>query len=47
MERAIGEINDLAPDVVICSGDLTTFGFKHEYAEARGYMDRIDCESSS
>src|SRR5206468_5003785 len=45
LERAIGEINDLAPDVVICSGDLTTFGFKHEYAQARGYMDRIDCKS--
>jgi len=45
LERAIGEINDLAPDVVICSGDLTTFGFKHEYAEARAYMDRLDCES--
>src|SRR5687768_5015818 len=26
MERAIGEINDLAPDLVICTGDLTTFG---------------------
>jgi len=45
LERAISEINDLAPDVVICSGDLTTFGFKYEYAEARGYMDRIDCKS--
>lgn len=29
MERAISEINDLAPGIVICSGDLTTFGFKH------------------
>ena len=27
MERAIGEINDLGPDIVICTGDLTTFGF--------------------
>ena len=25
LERAISEINDLAPDIVVCSGDLTTF----------------------
>ena len=35
LERAIREINDLGPDIVICSGDLTTFGFKHEYAQAK------------
>ena len=34
MERAITEINDLAPDIVVCSGDLTTFGFKPEYQQA-------------
>ena len=33
LERAIAEINDLAPDIVVCSGDLTTFGFRHEYEE--------------
>jgi len=45
LERAIREINDLEPDIVICSGDLTTFGFKHEYALARTYLDQIECES--
>jgi Icc protein len=45
IERAIIEINDLGPDIVICSGDLTTFGFKYEYAMAREYMNRIECES--
>src|SRR5205823_13228569 len=45
IERAIIEINDLDPDLVICSGDLTTFGFKHVYALAREYMNRIQCES--
>jgi 3',5'-cyclic AMP phosphodiesterase CpdA len=45
LERAIGEINELAPDVVICSGDLTTFGFKEEYAQAKSYLDRIECEA--
>jgi 3',5'-cyclic AMP phosphodiesterase CpdA len=41
LERAIGEINDLNPDIVVCSGDLTTFGFKHEYEEARRYLDKV------
>jgi 3',5'-cyclic-AMP phosphodiesterase len=45
LERAIAEVNDLAPDVVVCSGDLTTFGFKEEYAQAKRYLDRIECES--
>ena len=45
MERAIIEINELNPNLVICSGDLTTFGFKHEYAMAREYMNQIQCES--
>jgi len=44
-ERAITEINDLEPDIVICSGDPTTFGFKEEYALAKRYLDRIECES--
>jgi 3',5'-cyclic AMP phosphodiesterase CpdA len=45
MDRAIAEINDLDPDIVVCSGDLTTFGFKEEYAQAKEYLDRLDCES--
>src|SRR3954449_5144765 len=45
LERAITEINDIDPDIVICSGDLTTFGFKQEYAQAKEYLDKIRCES--
>jgi 3',5'-cyclic AMP phosphodiesterase CpdA len=45
LERAIAEVNDLAPDVVVVSGDLTTHGFKDEYALAKRYLDTIDCES--
>src|SRR5436305_14597600 len=45
MERAISEVNELAPSIVICSGDLTTFGFKPEYAQAKSYLDRIECDS--
>jgi 3',5'-cyclic-AMP phosphodiesterase len=45
LERALAEINELEPDIVVCSGDLTTFGFKQEYAQAKSYLDRIECES--
>jgi 3',5'-cyclic AMP phosphodiesterase CpdA len=45
LERAISEINELRPAIVICSGDLTTFGFKEEYAQARAYLDQIECEA--
>src|SRR5438270_12655253 len=45
LDRAINEVNDLRPDIVVVSGDLTTFGFKEEYAQAKRYLDRIDCES--
>src|SRR5215204_6315788 len=43
MERAIMEINELEPEIVVCSGDLTAYGFKPEYAEAKTYLDRLDC----
>ena len=45
LERAISEVNEFQPDIVVCSGDLTTFGFKHEYQLAREYLDRIDCDA--
>jgi len=45
LERAISEVNDLQPDIVICSGDLTSFGFKQEYAEAKRYLDMLRCGS--
>jgi len=45
LERAIAEVNELVPDVVIVSGDLTTHGFKDEYALAKRYLDTIECQS--
>ncbi len=45
MERAVAEVNDLGAQVVVCSGDLTEFGFKHEFAEAKAYLDRLACEA--
>ncbi|MHB8468588.1 MAG: metallophosphoesterase family protein [Gaiellaceae bacterium] len=45
LERAIAEVNDLKPDVVVVSGDLTSHGFKDEYALARRYLDGIECKA--
>ena len=45
LDRAISEINELRPDMVICTGDLTTFGFKHEYQMARQYLDQLNCDA--
>jgi Icc protein len=41
----MSEINELDPDIVVCTGDLTSFGFKQEYAEARAYLDSLRCGS--
>jgi Icc protein len=41
MNRVIAELNELAPDAVICSGDLTTEGFRQEYKNWTAYADRI------
>ena len=45
LERAIAEVNELGPDVVVVSGDLTSNGFKDEYALARSYLDRLECSA--
>jgi 3',5'-cyclic-AMP phosphodiesterase len=39
------EINELEPDAVVCTGDLTTNGFRQEYADARAYLDRLACDT--
>ena len=44
LDRAIVEVNELEPDVVIVSGDLTGDGFRGEYELAREYLDKIDCD---
>ena len=44
LERAIVETNELEPDVVVISGDLTSHGFKDEYTLAREYLDKVECE---
>jgi len=45
LERAVDEVNELEPDVVVCSGDLTAFGFRQEYQSAREYLAKIECDT--
>ena len=42
MNRVIAELNQLQPDVVVVSGDLTTDGFRPEYKAWLAYADRIE-----
>jgi len=41
MNRVIGELNELAPDVVVCTGDLTNEGYRQEYKSWVAYQERI------
>jgi len=41
---AIEEINELKPDMVVVTGDLTENGFLKEYELAKEYLDRIKCK---
>ena len=43
LEAAIEETNAYAPDFVAVAGDLTTAGYRWEFEEAKGYLDRIEC----
>lgn len=43
LSSVIEETNALAPDLVAVAGDLTTEGYRWEFEEAKGYLDRIEC----
>jgi len=45
LSSAIEETNALQPDLVAVVGDLTTEGYRWEFEEAKGYLDRIECEN--
>src|ERR1700760_565662 len=45
LERAIAEVNEMEPDVVVVSGDLTSNGFKDEHVLAREDLNRVECEA--
>jgi 3',5'-cyclic-AMP phosphodiesterase len=44
LDRTIAEVNELAPDVVVVSGDLTGDGLRGEYVSARDYLAQIGCD---
>ena len=41
MNRVIVELNELEPDVVVVTGDFTTFGYRQEFKTAAAYLERI------
>jgi 3',5'-cyclic AMP phosphodiesterase CpdA len=43
LDRVVIEINELDPDVVLCTGDLTEMGFRQDYLTAQAYLARISC----
>jgi len=43
-ERAVAEVNELAPDIVVVTGDLTHSGYHEEYLAARAMLDGIACD---
>ena len=38
MDRVVVELNELEPDVVLCTGDLTEMGFRQDYVTAKEYL---------
>lgn len=44
LEKTIQETNDIKPELVIVTGDLTSEGFVHEFKKASDYLGRIECE---
>jgi 3',5'-cyclic-AMP phosphodiesterase len=45
LTRAIDEINELNPDIVIITGDLTANGFRREYDTVKNYLSPIRCKN--
>jgi 3',5'-cyclic AMP phosphodiesterase CpdA len=42
MNRVIAELNELAPDLIVCTGDLTNEGYRQEYKNWVAYRDRLN-----
>jgi len=42
MEAAVDEIAELAPDLVVMAGDLTSEGYAPQFRQAKRYLDRLD-----
>jgi 3',5'-cyclic AMP phosphodiesterase CpdA len=42
MNRVISELNEMQPDLVLCTGDLTNEGYRQEYKNWVAYVARIE-----
>ena len=41
MNRVITELNELNPDLIVCTGDFTNEGFRQEYKTASAYLQQL------
>lgn len=44
-KRVIDELNQLQPDLVVVTGDLTDMGFRQEFTQAHRLLAAIECEN--
>jgi len=44
LESCIKEVNEISPDFLVLTGDITMFGFKDEYERAKEYIDQFQQE---
>lgn len=44
-KRVVDEVNALAPDIVVVTGDLTDMGFRDEFEAAARLIGKIECDS--
>ncbi|MEA1944811.1 MAG: metallophosphoesterase [Euryarchaeota archaeon] len=44
-ESVVQSTNEIAPDIVVVTGDLTQNGSRREFEDAREWIDRIDCKN--
>ncbi|MDZ4179509.1 MAG: metallophosphoesterase [Coriobacteriia bacterium] len=42
--RVIDELNELGPDLVVVTGDLTDMGFRQEFKQAHRLLSRLECQ---
>ena len=44
-ESVVQGVNEISPDILVITGDLTQNGSFQEYMEAKEWIDRIDCRN--
>ena len=45
LTRCVDEINELKPDIVMITGDLTGMGYRREYDTVKNYISPIKCKN--